>query len=137
MATMLEKLKRIYEGFEYEEGRHSNAEIKNSKIDNPEEPVNEPESEEPEESFTDYINRKITNLQKTIEELKIAIEREQENIKNGHIGQVNGLEKINGWQSRLNVNEFKKQMLQKALEAYTNDQSEDNEYKLRMAAIRS
>lgn len=137
MATILEKLKRIYESFEYEEGRHSNAEIKNSKLDNPEEPTNEPESEEPEESFTDYVNRKITNLQKTIEELKIAIEREQENIKNGHIGQANGLEKINGWQSRLNANEFKKQMLQKALEAYTNDQSEDNEYKLRLAAIKS
>ncbi len=137
MDTILEKLKRIYESFEYEEGRHSNAEIKNGELDNPEEPTDKPESEKAKESFADYINRKIINLQKTTEELKMAIEREQENIKNGHIGQINGLEKINGWQSRLNANEFKKQMLQKALEAYTNDQSEDNEYKLRLAAIRS
>lgn len=131
---MLENIRKLYEGFEYEEGRHSKTTIDQNGIIAQNDPA---EEDEPEENFTDYINRKLANLQKTSEELKIAIEREQDNIKNGHIGQVNGMEKINGWQSRLNTNEFKRQILQKALEAYTNNQSYDNEHNLRMAAIKS
>lgn len=125
MPTVQEQLKKMFEGFEYDEARHAR-------------PVENPNpDEEPEESFTDFINRKISNLQTTIEELKTAIDREQESIKAGSIGTVNGMEKINSWQSRLNATQFKVQMLKKALEAYMDDQSADNEYKLKMAALKN
>ena len=47
------------------------------------------------------------------------------------------MEKINSWQSRLNATMFKTQILQKALDAYLNDQSEDNELNLKIAAAKA
>lgn len=126
---MIDKLRTLFENADnYKEARHARP------VENPEGQESE---DEPEESFIDYINRKIMNLQNTTEELKSAIEREQENIKNGHIGQANGMEKINSWQSRLNATQFKVEMLKKALEAYTNDQSDENERNLRLAAFKN
>lgn len=128
MSTTLEKLRTIFENVDkYNEARHARP------VENPDPNA----EEEPEESFTDYITRKINTLQKTTEELQQAIDREREAIKNGNIGLMNGNEKISGWQSRLNATQFKVQMLQKALEAYTNDQSEDNERNLRITAMKT
>lgn len=126
MSTISEKLRGIFEGFEFDEARHARP------IENPETPT-----EEPEPSFTDYISKKITDMKTTIDELKTAIENEQQSIKTGNIGSAAGMEKINSWQSRLNATMFKTQMLQKALDAYLNDQSEDNELNLKIAAAKA
>ena len=128
MASMLENLRKIFENTEVDEARHARPVVPQD---------GETPEEEPEETFQDYIARKISNLQTTSEELKTAIEREQENIKNGHISSANGLYKINGWQTRLNSTQYKIRMLQTALDAYINDKSADNEAKLKLAAKKS
>ena len=124
--TIAEELRRIFEGFEYDEARHAR-------------PVEDPETagNDPEPSFTDIVSKKIADMQVTIEDLKAAIANEQQEIKNGHIGSANGMAKINNWQSRLNATLFKSQMLQTALDAYMGDQSEDNELKLKIAAAKA
>ena len=124
--TIAEELKRIFEGFEYDEARHAR-------------PVENPDAveDDPEPSFSDIVSKKIADMQTTIEDLKTAIENEQQEIKAGHIGSANGMSKINNWQSRLNSTLFKSQMLQKALDTYMNDQSEDNEIKLKIAAAKA
>lgn len=124
--TIAEELKRIFEGFEYDEARHAR-------------PVENPDAveDDPEPSFSDIVSKKIADMQTTIEDLKTAIENEQQEIKAGHIGSANGMAKINNWQSRLNSTLFKSQMLQKALDTYMNDQSEDNELKLKIAAAQN
>lgn len=126
--TIKEELQRIFEGFEYDEARHARP----AENPNPEAPESDPEP-----SFTDMIAKKISNMQTTIEDTKSAIENEQKSIKAGQIGSVNGMAKINSWQSRLNATQYKMQMLQKALDAYTQDQSEDNELKLKIAAAQN
>lgn len=125
-TTIAEELRRIFEGFEYDEARHAR-------------PVENPETaeEDPEPSFADMVSKKIADIQTTIEDLKTAIENEQQEIKAGHIGSANGMAKINNWQSRLNTALYKSQMLQTALDAYMGDQSEDNELKLKIAAAKA
>ena len=125
-TTIAEELRRIFEGFEYDEARHAR-------------PVEDPEAAdvEQEPSFTDMISKKISDMQSTMEDLRSAIANEQESIKAGSIGSANGMAKINNWQSRLNATQYKAQMLQTALDAYMNDSSEDNELKLKIAAAKA
>ena len=125
-TTIAEELRRIFEGFEYDEARHAR-------------PVEDPEAAdvEQEPSFTDMISKKISDMQSTMEDLRSAIANEQESIKTGSIGSANGMAKINNWQSRLSATQYKAQMLQTALDAYMNDSSEDNELKLKIAAAKA
>lgn len=125
MSEIKDKLLNIYGSFKLDEARHAKPTVNTQDVDS---------QEEPEVKFQDRIAKKIQDLQATMEDLKIAIEKEKNAIKNGQISPINGQNKIDNWKSRLNSSEFKTQMLQQALDAYLDNQTSDNELKLKIAA---
>ena len=134
MSKMNELLVKLYESVEIDElARHTA-----SYLSQPKETPEEPETkEEPESTFTDFVNNKIKNIQKTIINIQSAIENEQNAIRNGEIGAANGQRKIDSWKTSLNNSQYKMQILQKALDAYLTNSSEENELNLRIATAKA